>query len=390
MLHHFAGSWKDIEGMTYIQRWLRRHLWARLAWPVSSPALPATEAPPTPFGHPVTVRVQLPQTLASSPGRAENWRALMLLVHPMAKRQGYTGTDAGASLSAWGAWQGGLPPGERPGLLDTQLGLVAAAAAVHAAKSGRDGSLADVGRFVELGGNLGLSSMAMWAPGVDALFLSAAGEGTAERVNASAVLSGLTERVTARAVLPGSLGTAAAAFLFDATRRHQQFRAIHFEGPRGLQALGTILELAVKDTSAPGGNVPFPLTGVTGLVSGTQPTPSVVSALSTLAAAGLRSMRHAGRACNTKWRHRVPPGASGALPDLPLAYAEDVDAWAREHAVDTQALVARLSGQPWPHVARGSAPPVWCEIDSSREGIEAFAQSLARVPDGFPEAFVAS
>lgn len=387
MLHHFAGSWKDVESMTYLQRWLRRHLWARLAWAPATPSPAATEAAPTPLGHPLTVRVPLSPKLANT-GQAAQLRSLMLLVDPMATRQGYGGADAGASLSAWGAWQGGFPPGERPGLLDVQLGLLAAATPARDAASDREDAPAGAGRFVELGNSLGISSLAMGAAGVDALFLSADGERAAAKVRASAALSGLSSRIAARAVLPGRLGADAAAFLFGSESR-EGFRAAHFEGTRGLRALSTILEATLKSARLAAPGPPPPLTGVTGLISSTQTPSSVISTLSALAAGGLDVMRHAGRVCNAAWQQGLAR-QRGDLPDISLAYAEDVDAWIREHARETKALVTRLPGQPWPKPSLGSAPREWCKLDTSHEGLEAFAHSLARLPEGLAEVLVAT
>ena len=94
-------------------------------------------------------------------------------------------------------------------------------------------------------------------------------------------------------------------------------------------------------------------------------------------------MRHAGRVCNAAWQQGLAR-QRGDLPDISLAYAEDVDAWIREHARETKALVTRLPGQPWPKPSRGSAPREWCKLDTSHEGLEAFRASndrhyLARV-----------
>jgi len=357
-LHGFRGSWKRR------RPWWRRALGGIIGRSGAQPAPASAPDPPGLKLMPVSVPFGSPGE--GEGGLPEQW--INVFARRMSHPQGYDGRDPGATLSAWGSWQGGFTPGGRPRVAD-----VLRSCARAAAEEGREVS------FLSVGAQGGLLSAALASQGVPTLSLTWDSEDCERNLltrGASPALKPLVLKcflgVEQGGEAVGGLGLPAQEVL-----RHMEGVGAHTNVLMRLGAdalaepavLGAILSpnfpwrkvgsLALEISSSPS------LPSVAAAVGAASPS-ELLAPLSALRERGFTHLFHAGRLCLNKWLEEPYVLREGhcTVDCVPCTYSEDPEAC--------------RSGRG---AHRWLSHPSWCYVPADdAEAIDALVANALKLP----------
>lgn len=221
MLHHFVGGWKNLEKKT------------KLVNPIlSQPQLPeaASETSPSLLGYPVTVRLPRSALLSAT-------QSVLVFVEPMRHSFGFNGAEEGATITAWGSWQGSMSPGDHDGIVEVRCRVTTSLV---------KGARQDI-FFVEFGSSTGINALVMAKQGIRSLSFPKS-QTDALRIAVSAEVSGCTDYLFIEALehsvtsnlakMRRFLGAAVAESILD----HKL--VVHVESYEGLSLLSFLFQMS--------------------------------------------------------------------------------------------------------------------------------------------------
>ncbi len=352
-LHGFRGSWK------------KRHRWTGALWRAASldglfrgrPPPPSKVPAPEPPGLGLMpVAVQLGGVRGDEQAQWVN-----VFAERMSAAQGYDGRDPGATLSAWGNWQGGFAPGDRPRVADVLRGS----------------ALANAGpvNFLSIGARGGLLGAAVASLGVPTLALTWEDEDCeAMRLTreTSSELTSLELRCLTGVTTNGAR-RAPADPLQEVTRYIESAEAdAQFIVRLGADALGEpavwqpllspdfawarVQSLALEISSPPPG----------GAGDGGSASSGLQVPLSALRERGFRHLFHAGRLCLNKWLEEPYVLREGhcTVDCVPCTFSEDPE----------KCRSGRGEYSWLPH-------PSWCYVSTDdAEAVDALVANALKLP----------